>query len=73
MGNKVRVAWGKDTVRAGGRQWGRAPVRADVAPATLAFPFNQRPLLAFWNALFLRPAAYGPDAARSAWVTLFQS
>ncbi|MGI4856819.1 MAG: c-type cytochrome, partial [Janthinobacterium lividum] len=37
------------------------------APATrLPFPFNQRPLLAGWNALYLTPGAYQPDPARSA-------
>ncbi|MGI4985054.1 MAG: c-type cytochrome [Janthinobacterium lividum] len=37
------------------------------APATrLRFPFNQRPLLAGWNALYLTPGAYRPEPARAA-------
>lgn len=44
----------------------QAPVRAEVAPSRLEFPFGLRPLLAFWNALFLRPEAHGADPARSA-------
>ncbi|MGI4859588.1 MAG: c-type cytochrome, partial [Janthinobacterium lividum] len=37
------------------------------APATrLRFPFNLRPLLAGWNALYLTPGAYRPDPARAA-------
>src|SRR4249919_1822345 len=30
----------------------QTPVRADTPKATLAFPFNWRPLMAGWNALF---------------------
>ncbi len=42
------------------------PVRA-IAPATrLSFPFNLRPLLSFWNALFLRAGEFVPDPSRSA-------
>jgi len=42
------------------------PVSA-VAPATkLAFPFNLRPLLAGWNALFLRTGPIPADATRAA-------
>jgi nicotinate dehydrogenase subunit B len=43
------------------------PPVATVPPATqLAFPFNLRPLLAGWNALFLRQGTSQPDPARSA-------
>ncbi len=43
------------------------PAVATAAPATqLAFPFNLRPLLAGWNALFLRQGVFQPDPARSA-------
>ena len=42
------------------------PVRA-MAPATrLAFPFGWRPLLSFWNALFLRDTVIATDATQSA-------
>jgi len=40
-------------------------VRATVPATRLAFPFSFRPLLAFWNALFLRERQFVPDAARS--------
>jgi mono/diheme cytochrome c family protein len=33
----------------------RTPVRVEQPPNDLAFPLNFRPLLAFWNALYLRP------------------
>ena len=36
------------------------------AANALRFPFNLRPLLAGWNALFLRGTVFTPDAARSA-------
>ena len=36
------------------------PVRAEVPENELAFPFNMRPLVGLWNALYLKP---GPDAA----------
>jgi mono/diheme cytochrome c family protein len=36
----------------------RAPVAAPTPAPALSFPFNQRPLLAGWNLLFLQP---GPD------------
>ncbi len=36
------------------------PVRAEVPKNKLAFPFNMRPLMGLWNALYLKP---GPDAA----------
>ena len=37
------------------------PVRSDLPKSRLKFPFNMRPLLAAWNALFLRP---GPAPAK---------
>ena len=45
------------------------PAVAHVPPRTsLRFPFNLRPLLAAWNALFLRTGALTPDPSRSeAW------
>jgi nicotinate dehydrogenase subunit B len=45
------------------------PASAATPPKTeLAFPFNLRPLMAGWNALFLRPGAYMADPAQSeAW------
>jgi len=42
------------------------PVAAKPPETRLAFPFNVRPLLAGWNALFHRNEPYVPDAARSA-------
>jgi nicotinate dehydrogenase subunit B len=42
------------------------PVRADNRKPTLAFPFNWRPLLAGWNALFHRPGMFEADASKSA-------
>jgi nicotinate dehydrogenase subunit B len=44
----------------------QAPVRADNRAAALAFPFNWRPLMAGWNALFHRADAFTPDPAQSA-------
>ena len=44
----------------------QAPVRAVNRDTKLAFPFNLRPLLAGWNALFHTPAAFEPDPARPA-------
>jgi nicotinate dehydrogenase subunit B len=44
----------------------QAPVRADNHAPALAFPFNWRPLLAGWNALFHRADAFAPDATKSA-------
>jgi nicotinate dehydrogenase subunit B len=41
-------------------------VAARTPPNTLAFPFSLRPLLAGWNALFLRQARFQADPARSA-------
>lgn len=40
-------------------------VRATAPANRLAFPFNLRPLLAGWNALFPRPREIKPDAAKS--------
>jgi nicotinate dehydrogenase subunit B len=46
----------------------QAPVRAGTPANTLKFPFNLRPLLAGWNALFHRAEALQPDPARpEAW------
>jgi nicotinate dehydrogenase subunit B len=43
------------------------PAVRNVVPETrLAFPFNLRPLLALWNALYHDPTPYAPVAARSA-------
>ena len=42
------------------------PASAAEPPKTaLRFPFNLRPLMAGWNALFLRPGAYASDPAQS--------
>jgi len=41
-------------------------VRAETPENSLAFPFNWRPLMAGWNALFHQPAAFQPDATKSA-------
>lgn len=43
----------------------QAPVRAVNRESTLAFPFNLRPLLAGWNALFHKPDVFAPDPTRS--------
>ena len=43
----------------------RPPVAATVPATRLAFPFNLRPLMAFWNALFLRVGEVAADPARS--------
>jgi nicotinate dehydrogenase subunit B len=40
-------------------------VRAKVPESTLAFPFNLRPLLAGWNALFHHSTELKPDPAKS--------
>jgi nicotinate dehydrogenase subunit B len=46
----------------------QSPVRAESRGNALSFPFNWRPLLAGWNALFHRSEPFMPDAARSvAW------
>jgi nicotinate dehydrogenase subunit B len=44
----------------------QAPVRADTPANTLAFPFNWRPLMAGWNALFHQAGVFEADATRSA-------
>jgi nicotinate dehydrogenase subunit B len=44
------------------------PVRAETPKTALAFPFNWRPLLAGWNALFHQPVTFEADASQSeAW------
>ncbi|HEY0852380.1 MAG TPA: molybdopterin cofactor-binding domain-containing protein [Bradyrhizobium sp.] len=44
------------------------PVRAEAPNNKLAFPFDQRPLLAGWNALFHSSQVFRPDPSRSeAW------
>jgi nicotinate dehydrogenase subunit B len=40
-------------------------VRAEASPNALAFPFNVRPLMAGWNALFHTPTVFQPDPAKS--------
>jgi nicotinate dehydrogenase subunit B len=40
-------------------------VRAETPQNALAFPFNLRPLMAGWNALFHRPAAFQADPSKS--------
>jgi nicotinate dehydrogenase subunit B len=40
-------------------------VRVETPPNALAFPFNQRPLMAGWNALFHKPGALKADPAKS--------
>ncbi|WP_084697974.1 molybdopterin cofactor-binding domain-containing protein [Muricoccus aerilatus] len=42
------------------------PVRNELPRTGLAFPYNLRPLLAGWNALFHRPGTVEADPARSA-------
>jgi nicotinate dehydrogenase subunit B len=42
------------------------PVRHQVAPTRLSFPFGVRPLMALWNALYLDRTAAAHDPARSA-------
>ena len=44
----------------------REPVRAPARQNQLSFPFNQRPVIAGWKLLFLRPGAYRPDTTKSA-------
>ena len=43
----------------------QAAVKAEIPNNRLAFPFNLRPLLAGWNALFHRADAFQPDATKS--------
>lgn len=42
------------------------PVRADTPKTELAFPFNMRPLMGVWNALYLKPGPDADDRTRSA-------
>jgi nicotinate dehydrogenase subunit B len=42
------------------------PVRAEGPKTALAFPFNLRPLMAGWNALFHQAGAFEADATQSA-------
>jgi nicotinate dehydrogenase subunit B len=44
----------------------QAAMRADALKNKLAFPFNWRPLLAGWNALFHQPGVFDADASKSA-------
>jgi nicotinate dehydrogenase subunit B len=44
----------------------QAPVRADTPQTRLAFPFNWRPLMAGWNALFHREGAFEANLTQSA-------
>jgi nicotinate dehydrogenase subunit B len=43
----------------------QAPVRATTPEHELKFPFNLRPLLAGWNALFHDAKSFRPDSAKS--------
>ncbi len=43
----------------------QSPIRAEAKPNALAFPFNWRPLLAGWNALFHKPVTFQADPAKS--------
>jgi nicotinate dehydrogenase subunit B len=43
----------------------QAPVRAEAPKNALAFPFNLRPLLAGWNALFHQASVFQADATKS--------
>jgi nicotinate dehydrogenase subunit B len=43
----------------------QAPVRADNRKTTLALPFNWRPLMAGWNALFHRTGVFEADSTKS--------
>lgn len=44
----------------------REPVKANAPANELIFPLNFRPLLAFWNILFLRPGPEAADATKDA-------
>src|SRR6202041_1104179 len=44
----------------------QSPVRAEGPATRLAFPFNLRPLMAGWNALFHQAGAFEADATQSA-------
>ncbi len=41
------------------------PVKAETPRTRLAFPFNLRPMMAVWNALFHRASAYSDDPEKS--------
>jgi nicotinate dehydrogenase subunit B len=43
----------------------QAPVRAEIPKNTLAFPFNIRPLMAGWNALFHQASVFQADPKKS--------
>src|SRR5258708_13641782 len=43
----------------------QSPVRAENKANALAFPFNLRPLMAGWNALFHAPKPFQADATKS--------
>jgi nicotinate dehydrogenase subunit B len=43
----------------------QAPVKAEAPKNELAFPFNLRPLLAGWNALFHQGDTFKPDPSKS--------
>src|SRR5690349_8760564 len=43
----------------------QSPVRAATPQNALAFPFNLRPLMAGWNALFHKPGTFQPDPTKS--------
>jgi nicotinate dehydrogenase subunit B len=43
----------------------QSPVRAENKASALAFPFNLRPLMAGWNALFHVPKLFEADATKS--------
>lgn len=43
-----------------------APIELASRPAELRFPYNLRPLLAVWRALYFRAATWQPSAERSA-------
>ncbi len=42
----------------------REPVRDIAPPNTLAFPYNVRPFLALWKALFFKERAFRPDPSQ---------
>lgn len=42
-----------------------APVTSQARPHALRFPYNLRPLLAFWRALYFTPGSYQPQASQS--------
>jgi nicotinate dehydrogenase subunit B len=43
----------------------QSPVRTETPQNALAFPFNLRPLMAGWNALFHQPSVFQPDPTKS--------